>query len=73
MTTALHDTQAQDAFSFHYEWFAGWRWEQWRKGILIAESLQSFETRADCVADARANRRVVEHRTEPREAYAVAA
>ena len=48
-------------FRFVYEWFAGWRWECHRNGELLAESLQSFESREECVADAkrRASRRAV--------------
>jgi hypothetical protein len=38
---------------FLHEWFAGWRWECHRDGVLLTESLQSFETREECVADAR--------------------
>ncbi|MDB5905448.1 MAG: hypothetical protein JWM26_4326 [Betaproteobacteria bacterium] len=35
-----------------HEWFAGWRWEHHHAGELVDESLQSFETREQCTADA---------------------
>ena len=37
---------------FLHEWFAGWRWECHCDGVLLTESLQNFETREECVADA---------------------
>jgi Arc/MetJ family transcription regulator len=37
---------------FIYEWFSGWRWEQHRADELLAESMQCFDTREECVADA---------------------
>jgi hypothetical protein len=38
---------------FLHEWFAGWRWECHRDGVLLTESLQNFETREECEADAK--------------------
>ena len=35
-----------------YEWFAGWRWEHYQHGTLLDESLQSFQTEQECIADA---------------------
>jgi hypothetical protein len=35
-----------------HEWFSGWRWEHYRSGVLQNESLNNFETREECVADA---------------------
>jgi hypothetical protein len=39
-----------------HEWFAGWRWEYHHAGELVDESLQSFETREQCAADAARHR-----------------
>lgn len=39
-----------------HEWFAGWRWEQYHHGVLVHESLQSFATEEECVADADLHR-----------------
>jgi len=47
-----HDPPTPDGWRFVHEWFAGWRWEHHRDGALLAESLQNFETREECVADA---------------------
>ena len=42
---------------FIHEWFAGWRWERHQSGTLVSESLHSFETKDECVADANRNGR----------------
>ena len=49
--------EGRDEWLFYYDWFAGWRWERHRNGGLIAESLQSFETKDDCMRDADQQRR----------------
>jgi hypothetical protein len=43
---------AGDEWRVIHEWFAGWRWEHHHAGELVDESLQSFETREQCTADA---------------------
>lgn len=53
--------------SLVHEWFAGWRWERYLEGKLVSESRDSFETREQCLADAR-------HRhAEARELHEIAA
>ena len=44
---------ACEVLNLVYEWFAGWRWELWRDGSLLDESLRSFEHQEDCAYDAR--------------------
>ena len=45
----------EGSFRLIHEWFAGWRWELWRRGVLLDESLRSFETKDDCATDARSH------------------
>ena len=40
-----------------YEWYAGWRWEQCRRGLVVDECLRSFETEEECRADALRRRK----------------
>ena len=47
---AMHD--ADDEWLFVYEWFAGWRWEHHQRGTLVSESLESFQSEEECVANA---------------------
>jgi hypothetical protein len=44
---------AEGTFRLIHEWFAGWRWELWRRGVRRDESLRSFETIEDCARDAQ--------------------
>ena len=43
---------AGDEWVFVYEWFAGWRWEHYRRGGLHNETLESYETVRECVRHA---------------------
>ena len=62
MSRALHanDRQARTSppvprgVHLVYEWFAGWRWEYHRAGALVSESLESFDSREQCLVDANA-------------------
>jgi hypothetical protein len=47
-------TAAGDEWVFLYEWFAGWRWEHYCAGSLHDETLESYETIGDCMANATA-------------------
>src|SRR5688572_14501572 len=51
----LNDLRApyEGDLRIHYACFAGWGWERWANGVLLDESLGSFETREECVLDAR--------------------
>ena len=44
---------AEGRFRLIHEWFAGWRWELWCRGVLRDESLRSFDTKEDCATDAQ--------------------
>jgi hypothetical protein len=45
----------EGTFRLIHEWFAGWRWERWFRGVLRDESLRSFETKEDCASDAQSH------------------
>ena len=46
---------AEGRFHLVHEWFAGWRWELWRRGVLLDECLRSFDTKEDCARDAQSH------------------
>ena len=52
---ALYSSESSDTkVRLVYEWFAGWRWELWRHGVVRDESLRNFEDKDDCARDAQA-------------------